>query len=147
MTTPYFSLLTLLVGTPSPIEKMMSNYGLTHQDCNKVISDQHLQTFSQSQCEKWRYLPSYLTVPVIYVSDTEREYLKEAERRYSFFNKWKLEKKEEATYYALICALLKINSADDAEQLCQLLKNSPSTTDLEFENALEGNGKHIFLYR
>ena len=43
----------------------------------------------------------------------------------SFFSKWKEAKGSGATYRALISALLKIKCVEDAEGVCELLKNSP----------------------
>ena len=46
----------------------------------------------------------------------------EDEKRATFFAKWKEAKGSDATYKALISALLEIGCAEDAECVCKLLK-------------------------
>ncbi len=52
----------------------------------------------------------------------------EREKRQSFFKEWKQRKGSNATYKALVSALLKINHRDDAEYLCRLLQGTSTAT-------------------
>ena len=107
----------------------MLHHGVTEEACNRIISDQHIQSISQSLCKKWWFLLPHLNLPNIWADDIEREYSKEEERRYRFLCKWKLKKMSAATYRALLSALLKIKCRDEAGKLCKILKHSPSTAE------------------
>lgn len=102
---------------------LLRHYKLTEGDCTASVSDKHLGEIS---CKNWRLLPPYLTLTTsetteVVVSDLERDYKTEEERRTGFFRKWKMRKGFEATYIALINALLEINCREDAEGVCKLV--------------------------
>ena len=96
-------------------------YELTPSDCNRVVSDCHLQEVS---CKDWRLLPCHLEVDTAVMRDADRSPGGEGGKRYEFFLQWKQMKGSEATYVKLIGALEKISCKLDAENLCTLLKSS-----------------------
>lgn len=100
----------------------MHQFQLTVEDCDKQVSDSHLEEISRSCCVKWRSLPSHLELPKVVSADIDREHIGEEEKRNSFFSTWKLMKGSYATYRKLIYALLKIECRDDAGKVCKLLK-------------------------
>ena len=61
--------------------------------------------------------------------ERSRELKTEEEKRLAFFKRWKKEKGFEASYGALVTALLKIKNREDAEKICALLKNSPTSNE------------------
>ena len=104
---------------------LLVNYQLTIDNCNREISDEHLQEISQSHCGQWRSLPSHLKMPTITSDDVDRETShNEEEKRLKFFKKWKQERGSDATYKELIHALITIKCRQDAEVVCKVLKKS-----------------------
>ena len=117
---------------------MLSHHGLKDEYYNCVISDQHLQEIARECCEQWRLLPPYLDVPKIWTSDLDRTPIPQEEKRCTFFEKWKSEKKHDATYRSLIDALLKIECKEDANHVCELLKCSPPPPGFNFQPIIAG---------
>lgn len=113
-----------IVPTAVTVSSMMKQHQLKEEDCNKKVSDKHLDAISRSHCRKWRSLPAHLEMATIVVDDIDRELGKEEERRHTFFSKWKHVKGSAATYQRLIAALLEIQCGEDAEGVCKLLQNS-----------------------
>lgn len=99
------------------LEKMK----LTEDCCNSPVSTQHLEDISSSHCGQWRKLPSRLGLNTIVVDDICRKPVDEEEKRTSFFKKWHEMKGSDATYKALIRALLGIGCVSDAESVCKML--------------------------
>lgn len=108
----------------SELSSILERYELTEHDCEKIVSDCHVEDISRSHCEKWRMLPSHLRLESIIVNDAEREATTEEERRLVFFRRWKRERGSDANYKSLIRALLLMKYRGDAESVCKLLKNS-----------------------
>ena len=114
--------------TSVPARSMLKRYSLTEESCDVQISDKHLGDISRSNCRKWRELPSRLEMDAIVVGDIGRKPVDEDEKRATFFAKWKEAKGSDATYKALISALLEIGCTEDAECVCKLLKPDPLST-------------------
>ena len=110
-----------------PLVPLIERYGLSEEMCRCKISDAHLGDISLSYCSRWRDLPSRLDIKKIVVDDLDKNpiLVDEDMKRSSFFSKWKEAKGSGATYRALISALLQIKCVEDAEGVCELLKNSP----------------------
>ena len=106
------------------LSSLLEHYKLTEDEMNKAVSDVHIEVISQSHCEHWRKLPSQLKMKTIIVKDIDREQLDQEEKRLAFFKRWKQEKGFEATYKALVIALLEKKCREDAENICKLLKKS-----------------------
>ncbi len=94
------------------VKHLMERYGLTEQDCNKEISDLHLDSISRSCCTggAWKGLATHILETesvraADVVSDIERKQISDEEKRRDFFYHWKQMKGSDATYKALITAL------------------------------------------
>ena len=111
------------------VSSLMEHYCLLEEDCSKQISDSHLQKISLSCCKKWRFLPACFKMEEIIAEDIDREPKGEDEKRFSFFKQWQQERGSDATYKALISALLEISCRQDAEKVCELLQKSLSTPE------------------
>lgn len=109
----------------SEISSFLKKFNLTEEDCNKEVSNSHLDKISSSSCEKWRWLPHYLEMADIVSKDSDRNHAREDEKRRDFFCEWKQKKGFSATYMMLIGALLKIGCKQDAASVCRLL-NDPA---------------------
>lgn len=108
------------------MDSMLKQYGLTDEDCNSVITDVHLDLISRSCCEHWKSLTSHLGLEAIITNDIDKIPKSEAAKRLDFFSQWKTIIGSGATYRLLITALLKINCGQDAEKVCEMLKESIS---------------------
>ena len=58
------------------------------------------------------------------MEDIEKSKADEREKRHNFLRQWKRMKGSVATYKNLVSALLEINSIEDAEKVCIILKQS-----------------------
>ena len=106
------------------VAELIKHYRLAEGDCNRPVSDSHLECISDSHCEHWRKLPAHLDLEAIVVKDIDRSQGDEGTKRLDFFRKWKEIKGSGATYKRLITALLKIDCREDAERVCKMLKGS-----------------------
>lgn len=106
------------------LAELMKQYGLTGKDCNKPVSDSHLECISRSSCKHWKSLPAHLGLETITAEDSDRKYADPGSKRYDFFQKWQQMKGSGATYKQLVLALLIINCRQDAEAVCNVLKSS-----------------------
>ncbi len=111
------------------LDTLLDNYELTDEECCMQVSDIHLDQFSSNCCsnKEWTFLPPYLEVEGTVVADINHENLSGKEKRLCFFKQWKQIKGSDATYRALISALLQINRRSDAEYLCNLLQARKAT--------------------
>lgn len=105
------------------MNSFMELFELTEEDCCQQMSYFHLSLISMSCCGNWQLLPSHLDMKPITAEDISRDNTGEDEKRFKFFRKWKQTKGSEATYGRLISALLAIDSREDAESICKLLKS------------------------
>ena len=110
-------------------DSLMHQYGISSM-CGKKVTEQHVLDISQKTCKKWKDLRVFLKMSENSVSDIEREAGGESDKRKSFFDRWKQEKGSDATYKALLDALLKIECREDAEYICELLQDEGSTNIL-----------------
>ena len=120
--------------------ELLGQFELTEEECQRQISDPHLEEISRTSSRKWRSLPSHLELPDTTVGDIERDSQNEDERRNSFFFTWKHKKGTRATYRKLVRALLKIDCGGDAEKVYKLLLESVSAQYMNF--SLPAKSKH-----
>ena len=108
----------------------MEHYGQTEQDCSKVVSDLHLDSFSRCCCTRgtWKALAPHLEMERAVVDDIDRRQVDEEEKRSMFFYQWKQMTGSDATYTRLVAALLKIKHRLDAEKLLKMLQGSNSSS-------------------
>ena len=99
---------------------------LLNEECNKQISDAHLERLSSKCCDEWRNLTSHLEMDSIVKRDIDRKCVSERQKRLDYFTEWKDQKGSAATYKSLTKALLKIDCRDDAEYVYQLSQSSGS---------------------
>ena len=91
----------------------------------RQITDAHIASFSQNSGSKWRLMPTSLGMKTIVAEDIDHNYSNsEDEKRHDFFTRWKRLKGSQATYKALIDALLTINRKEDADHVYELLMKS-----------------------
>lgn len=110
------------------MEDLMYKYDLNISDCNRQVTDRHIDEISRSYCGEWRHLPSQLEMDEIIESDINRKPIAEDEKRREFFKKWKNRHGSRATYEKLIRALLRIRCLNDAESVCRLLQRAPAVS-------------------
>ena len=106
------------------LQVLIKQYGLTEGDCNQVVSDAHLECISRLSCEHWRKLPAHLQLAQMVAKDVDSNQKSEDTKRHDFLLCWKEIKGSAATYSQLINALLKIDCAQDAEKVCEILGGS-----------------------
>ena len=106
------------------LSSLIERFELREEDCEKKMSDKQLDKIALSYCRKWELLCSQLEMEEIVEHDIKKSQslITEEEKRRDFLFKWKNVKGSAATAKALISALLGINSVNDAEGVCQLLK-------------------------
>ena len=117
----------------SMISILMGYYGLTEEDCKTEVSDSGIVKIASSIHGKWKsQLPPHLGIDPIVVTNIVGApgYMSEEDRRLDFFKEWKQRKGFEATYKALISALLEIECRQDAESVCKILKETSLTGTL-----------------
>ena len=111
------------------LDKILKIYELTKEKCNKAVTEEHLRSISRKCCRKWRGLPASLGLASIVQSDIDSMHHippqdLEREKRHSFLAEWKQKMGSDATYMSLIVALLNIECREDAESVCEILKES-----------------------
>ena len=109
---------------------LMEHYGQTEQDCSKVVSELHLDSFSRCCCTRgtWKALAPHLEIERAVVDDIDRRQVADEEKRSIFFYQWKQMKGSDATYMRLVAALLKTKHRLDAEELLKMLQGSSSSS-------------------
>lgn len=124
------SMATGLGSEVSP-DVLINRLGIDGEACNKKINDKDLE----NSCSfPYKRLSPHLGLNGVDTSDIERDAQTEPERRSGLLNKWKEKEGSDATYRALISALLEIDRKDDAEDICRLLKTSKSATGCPLED-------------
>ncbi len=119
--------------------ELLQRFQLSEDDVLQRVSDIHIQEISCAKHIQWWLLPAVLIMenPNTIVKDIERERKSEKEMRIAFFSEWQRQKGSDASYKALISALLCIGSKEHAEYVCELLKRS--TTARVTSQASEGS--------
>ena len=115
------------------LSDLIRHYELT--DESKVISYAHLEEISRCCCEEWKSLPPYLGLGAIVASDIDKKQVEEHQKRHKLLLKWRKMKGSDATYEKLINALLMTKQVEDAEKVCEILKQSQATETQAFETA------------
>ena len=108
----------------SSFSDLIKRYELSHRSTKKQVSDAHLELISRSYCEEWKSLPPHLKLETIVANDIDRSAKDERQKRHDFLFEWKDIKGSAANYKQLITALLQIKRRQDAEKVCELLKES-----------------------
>ena len=98
------------------VKDLLSLCELTESDCEREVEEEDLAGLSLTLGQTWRALPSRLGVP-----SSDRVFQTEQEEKRAFLSQWKEVKGCEATYKALISALLEIHCREEAEGVCRVL--------------------------
>ena len=110
------------------INTVCAQLKLAEQDLDKKISDLHLDEIAQARCIKWKLLPSRLGLEGVVAQDIDTDFSREFDKRREFFKQWKQIKGFEATYRSLVRALLDIKQRDNAEYVCELIRQTVTDT-------------------
>ena len=105
------------------------SYQLKESDCNKQISGKHLDEIARSYCREWKKLRSALKMKAIIEHDLEHSAADEGGKRRDFLFMWRDGKGSDATFKALIDALLEIECVEEAEGVCRLLQQWTAAED------------------
>ena len=106
-------------------------YGLSEEDLSVAVSEKDLERIARSCCKDWKSLPTHLELETILVEDIEKSQAHdEREKRHNFLRQWKRMKGSAATSKQLVSALLEIDSVEDAEKVCSILKDSAPELNL-----------------
>ena len=111
----------------SLISTFVAHYGLTEEYCKREVSDSDIIKITRSLHGKWKsQLPPLLEMDPIVVTDIVGApgYMSDEDKRLAFFKEWKQRKGFNATYKALISALLEIECRQDAGSVCKILKKT-----------------------
>ena len=111
------------------MESLIRQFQLTDEQCNKKVTDVHLDKISHVSHCQWRRLPPYLKMKTSVVADIDQGLGGEDDKRRNFFFKWRDTKGSGATYKTLISALLEIEYRVDAENVCKLCTQSSESSD------------------
>ena len=107
---------------------LLTNYNLKEEHYNKEVIEEHLIEFIKYYGHTWKNQHLYkhlVSNSKTIISDIENEQrYSEEDRRHEFFLKWQKVKGSEATYAALVNALLKGKCEEGAKYLCKLLQVS-----------------------
>ncbi len=110
------------------LSRVLKHYGLNETDkiLYTEVSEAHIQEIAEAHCREWPRLPVFLCMenPRKVPKDIEDDVRGAKKQRVKFFDVWKTEKKTDATYYALINALVSIKEREDAEFVCSLLEKA-----------------------
>ena len=107
---------------------LLTSYNLKEEHYNKEISRDHIIEFIKYYGHTWRkeHLYKHLvsnSKTIISDIENERKYSEE-DKRHQFFLKWQEARGSEATYEALVNALLKAKCEKGAKYLCKVLQVS-----------------------
>ena len=114
-----------------PLSDLLESYKLSVQECQRKITEVHLQEIARSCCKDWKWLGPYLKINKVEVNDIDSKNAEERDKRLNFLHVWVEREGSDASYYRLINALLKNGKREDAEFVCALVqvKASPRRDD------------------
>ena len=107
------------------LDELLKHVGLTDKQLDETCTHKHLQDIALF-LKSWRTLAPQLELSSE-VEVIERDAHNEKERKQKFLEAWKEKFAFKATYRVLVEALLKIGSAEQAQQVCDsLVSQQPS---------------------
>ena len=113
------------MASPERVDSLLTKYEISKEECDKQITDKDRVKISRSCDFPHGELSSCLEVSA---QDIKHDGTSEYERRVALLEKWNQYEGSDATYRALIAALLEIQDKNHAEMICKLLKTSKSAT-------------------
>ena len=139
------------MASPSELDSLLATHEVARENSNQQISDKDIDKISQSCGFPYGRLSSYLGMKRVSAQDAKHDGKSEPDRRVSLLEAWKQMKGSDATYKALIAALLEMERRDDAEIICNFLKESKLTAPVTPVHTQKENvpyaapsGKHGF---
>lgn len=105
-------------------EDLIQQWNLSEALCSQQISDQRIQYFCLRRGTNWESLCVPLEMDSVVVSNIKGRESDPFQQRIQFFETWKLQHGQDATYFKLITALLSIQHRLDAEYICELLQTN-----------------------
>lgn len=104
------------------MEDLIKHYGLEEKQLDTEISGLYFHDIAIFLSE-WRLLASVFGMGTPDIEAIERDNVKEENKRHNFLIRLKRKLAMKATYRELISAFLTIERADEAGNMCELLKN------------------------
>ena len=133
------------MASPSELDSLLATHEVARENSNKKISDKDIDKISQSCGFPYGRLSSYLGLKQVCAQDAKQDGKSEPDRRAGLLEAWKQMKGSDATYRALIAALLEMERRDDAEIICNFLKESKLTAPATpVQPYAAPSGKHGF---
>ena len=105
------------------LEELLGEVGVHPEKLNECISDDHLLAIAFF-LSSWRTVAPYLGLSENDLDAIEHEGRNEQVMKLKSLQKWKSEFSFKATYRKLVEVLLSLAMADNAEQVCRLLKGN-----------------------
>ncbi len=119
---PFASLQLMEPPEPPTVGDILAHCGLTESQLDKPCSNVDIANIA-GFFGSWRDVAPHLGLDETDVEEVEEDGRKGAERRLKALQKWKSKFGFKATYKWLVEALMKVNLADCAEQVCELVKS------------------------
>lgn len=107
------------------LDELLKKVGIVPSQLDEPCTRQHLQDIALF-LESWRTVARHLGLSNVKVDEVERDGVNEKEKRLKILESWKAKFAFKANYRMLIETLLKCEEADQAEQVCHLLKSQYS---------------------
>ena len=103
--------------------QLLKTYHLTESTMQRMCSTEH--SLEIEKFISWESVGPYLKVSRRALRDIDRDGYNEAGRRRLLVDLWYEECGDDATYDAIITAMLKAGKKDEATKVCKLLKPVP----------------------
>ena len=107
------------------LDGLVKKLGISLTLLGQKCSDEHLKSISLFL--DWRIVAPHLGLSETDIQDIDFDKRTEPEKRLKALQKWKMKRGYLATFKNLVQVLLKVDHADDAEQVCRLLQPQEHT--------------------
>ena len=115
------------------LDELPEEVGTSHKQLDETCTNEHLHDIALP-LKSWRILAPQLGLSSSEVEAVDEDAHSEKERRQKFLESWKAKFAFKATYRLLVEALLKIGSADQAEQVRCFLVSQQLSKDVSMLN-------------
>ena len=107
-------------------ESLLKKYNIS-EIRTKVITDSHIQEIPNKCCNSWKDLRPHLKLKEV----DEKNLIgsTESDKTADLLRMWRQKNGSDATYGALLVAVLKAGHRNDAESICELLKTEMMTSE------------------
>ena len=104
------------------LDELLAELRLPKISLEHRCSEEHVTCISEFL--KWRRVAPHLGLTQIDQDDIDRDFMSESEKRRECLRRWKEIHAFKATYLMLVEALLTDRLADDAENVCKMVRKS-----------------------